>query len=128
MYLEFKKERDVDFMNAYHNVIRSYGKQAIQLSRDVLIQATIHSQAKRYYVSYEQALRIISKMLRGKEVLFRNDLKKEMYTTILKEVKIKLTKDQSLKKVLSNIIYSPAPRFHISKESAFILYYSLLKS
>lgn len=129
MYLEFKEERDEDFMNVYAEVVHGYGKKAPYIKKEALLAEAILSRAKRFYVSPEQAQRIVSRLLRGKTVVFKNDLKKEMYLTILERVKLLSQKepDVPLSRIISDVIYMPAPRFYITVESASILFYQLLK-
>lgn len=129
MYLEFKKERDDDFAETYKTVIAGLGKQARFTPRQQLIRLTVNHPAKRYYVSYEQASRILSRLLHRKKVTFKNPLKKEMYMEILKQIRTKKkTTDKPLSQILAETIYSPAPRFYLTVETATLLYNSLLKN
>lgn len=128
MHLDFKKERDEDFINAYNDVVKSHGKQAPYILKDKLIEETILHPAKRFYVSHEQASRIIMKMIAGKKTGIRNTIKAEMYQTILSKIReLQRNSRKSVSSLLSEVIDSPAPRFYISKESASILYYTLIK-
>lgn len=129
MYLEFKDERDKDFLETYKSVISEHGKMARFLGKQQLIEETINHQAKRYYISYEQCSRIIMKLINRKPVIFKNQIKKEMYYSILNELnKKKQESNKPLGILLGQIIYSPAPRFYLSVKSASILFYSLLKN
>lgn len=127
MRLDFKDIRDKDFLDSYTNVIKRYGKKAPYIKRDDLLLETILSPAKRFYVSEEQALRTISKILKGQSVVFKNILKKKMYDEILRRVMEKWDRDKEpLIYLLCRIINEPAPRFYINLKSARILYYKLL--
>lgn len=127
MRLEFKQERDTDFMNTYSAVLENYGKKAPYIKKELLIRETISRPTKRFYVSPEQALRIISQLLRGKEVIFKSTEKEKMYRTILSEVEKRLPSALPLSHLVTEIIYTPAPCFYITLESASILYYKLIK-
>lgn len=127
MRLDFKDFRDRDFLDSYTSVIKRHGKEAPYIKRDDLLLEAILSPAKRFYVSEEQALRTISKMLKGQTVVFKNNLKKKMYDELLKRVREKWDQDKEpLIYFLCKIIYEPAPRFYINLKSARILYYKLL--
>lgn len=127
MRLDFKHERDRDFMQAYQNILSRYGKNAPFIKKETLIRETIFHPAKRFYVSPEQSLRILSQLLRNQKVDFKNPVKKEMYTTLLHLIKSKLPTDRPLINIVTETIYTPAPRFYLTLESASILYYKLIK-
>lgn len=127
MKLDFKEDRDNDFLESYVSVIKRYNGEAPYQKRDTLLSETILSPAKRFYVSEEQALRIVSRMLRGHVVTFKNSLKKLMYEEILNRVKKELRNgEKSLTLIISKVINQEAPRFYIDLKSARILYYKLL--
>lgn len=127
MYLDFKEERDRDFMNAYEAVLKQYGEDAPFIKKEILIQKTLAHPAKRFYVSPEQALRIISRLLRNQKVDFKNAEKEKMYLTLLQRVKKHLPTDRPLIHLITETIYSEAPCFYLTIESASILYYQLIK-
>lgn len=128
MYLDFKDERDADFLSAYKKIIISHGKNARYIKKETLLLETIHHPAQRFYVSYEQAHRIITRLWKGQKVTFKNKLKEKMYIDILEKIKQKQSSDLSLKELIAQTIYSPAPRFYITPESASILFYQLIKT
>lgn len=127
MYLDFKNERDADFLAAYKKIIIRHGKNARYIKKETLLSETIHHPAQRFYVSYEQAQRIITRLWKGQKVTFRNKLKEKMYIDLLEK-----TRQQHpglpLKEKIANAIYTTAPRFYITLESASILYYQLIKT
>lgn len=127
MFLEFKDERDADFMTTYNSVISQLGDQARYLKKEDLLYATILHPAKRFYVSEEQAIRVVTKLMRGGSINFRNTLKAEMYANIVAKVQESDKGEIPLKELIIKVVYSPAPRFYITLESAAILYYKLFK-
>lgn len=127
MHLDFKNERDNDFLQAYKKIIVRHGKNAPYIKKETLILETINHPAKRFYVSYEQAQRIITRLWKGQKVNFKNKLKQKMYTDILNRIKEQQNTGTPLNELIAKTIYAPAPRFYITQESASILYYQLIK-
>lgn len=128
MRLDFKEERDEDFLSSYLSVIKDHGKSAPFLKKEYILVQTIRRPAKRFYVSEEQCIRIIGDMLKGKKEEIKNPLKAEMYREIYKRVReILENTDQALPDIIQTVISQPAPRFYLTLESAQILYYELIK-
>lgn len=128
MKLEFKDERDTDFMETYHSVIKRHAKKAVFMKRDSLLQETIDSPAKRFYVSEEQAVRTISRMLRGETPGCKSPLKKKMYKEIFKRVvACAMECDDTLTDIIYKVVNSEAPCFYIGLKTARILYYKLMR-
>lgn len=128
MKLDFKEERDMDFLSSYKLVLKEYGRSAPYLKKEFLLSRAILKPAKRFYVSEEQCSRIIGNMLRGKVIDIKNPLKLMMYDEILSRVKAELHNSTLLlPDIIRNVINQPSPRFYLTLESAQILYYKLIK-
>lgn len=127
MYLDFKEERDRDFMDAYKSILKQYGENAPFIKKEILIQETVAHPAKRFYVSPEQALRIISRLLKNQKVNFKNEVKKKMYLALLQKVRERLPSEHPLIYIITEAIYTEAPCFYLTPGSASILYYQLIK-
>lgn len=129
MNLDFKEERDRDFLSSYKLVIKEYGKEAPYLKKKFLLSQAILMPSKRFYVSEEQCIRIIGAMLKGKKTGIKNSLKLMMYHEILSRVKVELSNSSlQLTQIIQKVINQPSPRFYITLESAQILYYKLIKN
>lgn len=128
MRLDFKEERDLDFLSSYKLVIKKFGQNAPYLKKDFLLLQTIMQPAKRFYVSEEQSLRVISNMLKEGSSNIKNAVKRLMYEEILLRVqKEKATSEKPLQEIIELVINQPAPRFYLTLESARILHYKLIK-
>ena len=133
MTLDFQAQRDKDFMEAYDRLLKSYGKQATMIKKEVLIMETINSPAKRFYVSEEQALKMIRKALIHKKKLssfLRIDLKIEMYEEIINRIKKILPNKPTTKDyedAIFDVVNNPAPRFYIGYHAARFLLSDLIK-
>lgn len=127
MVLEFKDERDKDFLEAYERMLKEFGRDAPYVCRRSIIREALKRKAKRFYVSYEQCYRNISRMVAGKEVVIRSFWKRIMYEDILEAVKKKMSEGMRLDDAVMNVVYSPAPRFYIDEDTAVLLLYRLVK-
>ena len=129
MELYFKSARDEDFLRAYGNVISRYGSKAPYISKSLLVREAIGIQPKRYYVSYEQAFRVLRNMMNGKEMLIKGEEKKLMYLEMFNLLKPKLeTSTVSFRQAVCEVVNTPPSRFSITFKSAQMLLYTLLKN
>lgn len=127
MTLDFKEERDRDFMEAYRDVIGRHGANARFLRKEVLLHETVFHPARRFYVSEEQAIRVVGRLLKGQAVFFKNRVKAEMYGEIVRRLNEGNEAGLPLRERIIEVIYGEAPRFYIGLESAFILFYGLIR-
>lgn len=128
MKLEYQKERDLDLMEAYKKVLRHYGKRAPFIKKSLLMLQTSISPAKRFYVSDEQAVRIVTRLYNNKDVYIKSKEKVEMYEEILKRVRDTVEDYDPLSITIRRVIQNPAPRFYITPETARIILYRLMKN
>ena len=64
----FKEERDRDFLQAYHEALRSFGKKAPFVSRTEVIRKALNSGSPRFYVTYEEARRNVRRLMKENPV------------------------------------------------------------
>lgn len=127
--MTYKKERNEDFINAYHQAMKSFGKLAPYVSRMEVVRRTISSPA-RYYVQYEEARRRVRRILTGRPIACRNPRKNDMYEALAEQVqnymkrKPLATFNDALYTVLAE---EKAPCFYLTEESALLLLYQLQK-
>jgi hypothetical protein len=122
-FMRLSQDLLVDFITelraACDKEARSYGKYAIYTKKYKIVQNAINSPAKCFYVSYEEAIRVIYRIMKygstGKKGL--NAKKYEdlyrTYICILQE-----DSDIDIKHAIRLACDSPAPRFYISADRA----------
>lgn len=124
MRMIFRDERDLDLLKAYNRVVKSFGKEAPYISRKEMVKRAIESGAERYYVTYEEALRNIRRIMNGKPLKCKNPCKRAMYLSLYEAVKRyrenypELPFNRLLIRVLSE---EKAPCFFITPERASLL-------
>lgn len=129
MKLDFMKERDCDILNVYDKVLKEFGNSARYQSKQEIYSKVTNSQAKQFYVSPEEAMRIISRINKGQDPGIKNPERREMYYDIHKKfVEIKNEYPAiTVKDAIYRIIYSPAPRFYIKPNSLKVLFHHIQK-
>lgn len=129
MRLDFMIERDYDILNVHDRVLKELGSSAKYKSRQEIFSKVANSEAKQFYVSPEEATRIISRINQGQDTGIKNIERREMYYDIHKKF-LELKNEYpaiTVKDAIYRIIYSPAPRFYIRPNSLKVLFHHILK-
>lgn len=129
MKLDFIIERDNNLLDAYDKALKKFGDSAKYKSRQEIFEEVVNSEAKQFYVSPESAMKIISKIDRGKGCNIKNPDKRKMYYDIY-EIFISFRKEHpcaSMKDAIYNIIYSKAPCFYLKKTSMNVIFHKINK-
>lgn len=120
-----KKEKEEDLMRAYREAL---GRVKYIRLKDVL-EETVNSPSKRFWVSEERAVTIISRIKRGDTL---SDMRKnahDMFMQINQNV-IRIGKkypNYPLYKIVSLAIEEPAPCFYMTAKSAKIIIHKIKK-
>jgi len=129
MKLDFIQERDRDILDAYNRVLKDFGIEARYKSRREIFEKVSESKARQFYVSPEEATRVVSKLVNGKDIGIKNKDKVRMYRDIysrylsVKDIHPCIT----LKDAIFDIIYSEAPSFYIKPNSLKVLFHYIQK-
>jgi len=129
MKLDFINQRNQDFMESYNRVLKGYGKKAPFIKKNRLIIEALQQPAKRFYVTHDQCVIIIRQMIKGESTYIKSSLKLEMYNEILIRVKRELSirPTRGLYGAIDYVLSKPAPKFYMTKGTAELLYYKLIK-
>ena len=129
MKLDFIEERDRDILNTYDKVLKEFGPSAKYISRHEIFIKVANSEAKQFYVSPEEAMRIISRINHGLDPGIRNRDRRQMYFDIhSRYLEIKNQHPSiTLKDAIYKIVYSKAPRFYIKPDSLKVLFHHIQK-
>lgn len=124
--VDFIKERDEEILSSYKNVIRKLKSIGVNednpngilsyISMEGIRYLTVTSGASRFYVSTEEAVKVIMRAHHGFPFNFDQKEKQKMYTEIYKRYKeVILIDKRNIYSVLEDIINSPAPSFYITQ-------------
>lgn len=123
------KQREHDIMHRYFEMLKCSRTSTNAMCRKDILHLLAEGQAPRFYVTYEIARRIISRMERKLPISVNNKRKREMYDEIYKRYSdLKKATGCIGYRCLDEIILSPAPSFYVSDMTMQgIIYRSLRK-
>lgn len=108
-----RRQRERDIMHCYFETLRS--PHTREMGRREMLHFMAEAPAPRFYVSYEIARRIISRMERQLPINVSNRKKREMYEEIFRQYRNrKRNTERADFRCLNEIITSPAPSFYVS--------------
>jgi hypothetical protein len=113
---ELIAERTKDLLEAERLVIKRIGKDAPYVSRKHIINMVSTEPAPRYYISTEEAMRIVSMINKGRPIK-RSGIKKRMY----QEIYDKYTSERNLtpceckSATMERVLYTKASCFFITR-------------
>ena len=122
--------RRQDVVNSFFGSLRELRKTRPFVSQSEVIEHASKSSAPRFYVTFENARRFVSLLLREKELPITNKNKIEMYKEIYRRYREQVKDSDARYKflILENIIEEPAPSFYIDEETFRGIVYTTLRS
>ncbi|MBR4065800.1 MAG: hypothetical protein IKJ97_03510 [Bacteroidaceae bacterium] len=122
--------RRQDVVNSFFDSLKELRKTRPYASQSEIIEHASKSSAPRFYVTFENARRFISLLMRGKKLPITNKNKIAMYKEIFRRYKEKVKNVEARYKyiILENIIEEPAPSFYIDEETFRGILYRSLRS
>ena len=122
--------RRQDVVNSFFDSLKELRKTRPYASQSEIIEHASKSSAPRFYVTFENARRFISLLMRGKKLPITNKNKIAMYKEIFRRYKEKVKNVEARYKyiILENIIEEPAPSFYIDEETVRGILYRSLRS
>lgn len=125
------KEKLEDFIAEVQEVRRECLKQGRCISTSSAINIAVNRPAPKFYITEEEAIRHINKIMNNKDLGKKSDTKKEMYHDIYKYYVAQQTYNnyngikEYKRDIIDRIINSTAPKFYITSKfaTAAINYY-----
>lgn len=111
--------RKQDVIDCFYKSLKEVRKTKPFATQNEVIEHALKSQAPRFYVTFENARRFVSLLLRKKKLPIINENKLAMYKEIYNRY-IKRVKDCSKRYkyyILEKIIEEPAPSFYLDEET-----------
>ena len=124
-----RQMRKDDVTRAFFAAMKEVRKTNPLATQNDIIEQAVHSSAPRFYVTFENARRYISLMLRKKSIPIVNKNKLEMYNEIYRRYLKRLheSREHTRFLILENIIEEPAPSFYIDEETFKGIVYKTLR-
>lgn len=124
-----KEIREKSIRDAYFDALKNTKGKSSYVSTDDIIRGLMCISAPRFFITYDNARRIISLMHRGKKLPISNENKVEMYKEIYRRyIEYKSEMNISGYHILEKIIEEPAPSYYVNLETMKgIVYKSIRK-
>ena len=122
--------RRQDIIDSFFNSLKELRKTRPFVTQNEVIEHAARSTAPRFYVTFENARRFVSLLMRGKQLPIVNKNKVEMYKEIYRRYKARL-KDCNKRYryiILESIIEEPAPSFYLDEETFRGIVYRSLRN
>ena len=122
--------RKQDVINSFYESYKELKKTRPFATQNEVIEYAVKSEAPRFYVTFENARRFVSLLLRKKKLPIVNENKLEMYKEIYRRY-IKQMKDSNKRYkylILEKIIEEPAPSFYLEEETFRGIIYKTLRN
>lgn len=121
--------RDNSIKEAYFDAMKSLRTSKPYISTDDIIKEIMKKPAPRFFISYENARRIVSLMSRGKETRIANKNKRRMYTDLYNAyLEFKSQMNIPGFCILKFIIEQEAPSYYVSLFTMRSIVYKSIKS
>lgn len=105
-------QKEEDVREAYHKALLHFGENAVYVPKASLIKKAMEFTAPRFYISYEEARRVVSKLSRGIDIGRKGSNKARMYADIYRRY---AACGAAGFPALIRILNSEAPGFYIGK-------------
>lgn len=125
-----RETRKNDVLKSFFNSLKEVRKTKPHATLDEIIKHAVKSEAPRFYVTFENARRFVSMMVRNKKLPLINNNKIAMYKEIYRRYRERIKNCSTRYKyvILEQIIEEPAPSFYLDEETfRGIVYRSLRK-
>lgn len=122
---EYKDDRDADLLEAYKRELAS--NSIISLAE--IARRISQSPAKRFWVSEERALIVISEMERGIKLNITTKNKRDMFLELHRRYTLYKQEhpDMTMQEIVFRICNEPAPRWYLSPGSILVILYRARK-
>jgi hypothetical protein len=110
------EQKEEDIRMAYKKAILSFGGRAPFIRKDRLVKKAMGFPAPRFYISYEEARRVMSRISKGAPVNIKRKEKRRMYQDLFNKFQEQRKNGKGAPAALLEAINSEAPEFYINKE------------
>lgn len=125
-----RETRKQDVVNSFFKTMKELRKTNPFASQSEIIEEACKCSAPRFYVTFENARRFVSLLMRGKKLPITNENKIAMYKEIYRRYKARVKNIEARYKylILESIIEEPAPSFYIDVETFRGILYTTLRN
>lgn len=119
-FFEYRDERNADLLRVFKECILSTSAND---SMSKVYCKMVSQKSRRFWVSEEQATKVVSYMIKGGDIGYMNHNKQKMFTEIHKRVIVLQNKYPRVRLYLlvEEVVSHEAPCFYITPESAKVI-------
>lgn len=121
---EMRKQAVIEI---FFETLKNMRKKDPETTIGEVIHEAVKSNAPRFYISYENARRFISLLMRKKQLPIVNSNKVSMYKELYERYKRRIKEACNNYTILDSIIEEPAPSFYIDEGTFRGLVYKSIK-
>ncbi len=116
---DYRLARDYDIVDTYNKVIAMLGRDARTMMRDEIFEYVTRQPAKQFYISYQEAKKNVSLLLRNLPIPIKSEFRRQMYLdiAILALDRHKQHPEVSILDHVCDVVDSEAPSFYLSRSS-----------
>lgn len=125
-----REMRKRDVINSFFDSMKELRKTKPFATQNEVIEHAVKSKAPRFYVTFENARRFVSLLMRKKELPITNKNKAEMYRELYRRYRERAKDLDARYKyvILEEIIEEPAPSFYLDEETFRGIVYKTLRN
>ncbi len=120
-------QRDAAILEVFYKNLTFLYRTTGYATIEEVIDLCMQSQAPRFFVSAQRAMRYISLMRRGIPVCFKNSNRQRMYTEIYRRFISAAQGRRPACQVMKDVLAQPAPSFYINRDSFRHCVYTAIK-
>lgn len=119
-FFEYRDERNSDLLRVFRECVMSSPEEE---SMEVVYQRIVESKSTRFWVSEEQASKVISYMMKGNNIDYMGNNKKRMFEEIYSRVmKLRIENpDMRIFRLVEIVVAQEAPCFYMTPGSAKVI-------
>lgn len=116
---DYRLARDYDIVDAYNKTIAELGGAARTMMRDEIFNYVAKQPAKQFYISYQEAKKYVSRLLRDQPISIKSEYRQQMYLdiAIFALDRHKQQPEVSILDHVCDVVDSEAPSFYLSRST-----------
>ena len=119
-FFEYRDERNADLLCVFRECVMN---SPADESMDEVYQRIVNSKSKRFWVSEEQASKVVSYMMKGNKIDYMRDNKRKMFEEIYIRVMKMREENPNIRlfRLVEIIVSQEAPCFYMTSGSAKVI-------
>lgn len=123
-----------DYISARNKDLQAVFREKLENARQVriskIVEESVKSPAKRFYVSERRAQDVVTRLIDGESIDDMRPERRRMFLEIYSRVLLQMQSGRAvpLVEIVREVIKQPAPEFYLTPGSALVYLYNIKKS